>query len=264
MRDKLAILLPTAIILVAEALFFDKMAEASLELHLLNIFICIMLSIFLSKGNDLYIAFALVSLLRVLNIGMPKFFHLSLYFYPFIYLPVIFACFVLWYVENVPEGVKIDRGHIWRFANGATGEERPDFNWLYVPAALLIGLGLSFIEYMVLKPTALVTDLTFLSLTSLMVVMVVFVGFGEEMVFRGILQTRVQKRTGPIIAILFSAFMFSVMHSGYSSIEYLVYVFGVGIILGYAFFRTRNLIFVAMIHGFLNFFLFSYLPFSLS
>jgi len=261
MRDKLALLLPTAVILVAEALFFDKMSEASLELHLLNVFLCIMLSIFLAKGNDLYVAFALISLLRVLNIGMPKFFNLSLYFYPFIYLPVIFACFVLWYVDNVPEGTKIDRGHIWRFANGASADERPEFNWWYVPAALLIGLALSFIEYAVLRPVALVTDMSFLSLTALMVVMVVFVGFGEELVFRGILQTRVQKRTGPILAILFSALMFSIMHSGYSNYEYLVYVFGVGMLLGYCYFKTRNLIFVAMIHGFLNFFLFSYLPF---
>ena len=73
MRYKLAILLPTAIIIMAEALFFQHLAEASLELHLLNIFICIMLSIFLAKGQDLYLAFVMVSLLRVLNIGMPKF-----------------------------------------------------------------------------------------------------------------------------------------------------------------------------------------------
>ncbi|OPY32657.1 MAG: CAAX amino terminal protease self- immunity [Methanomassiliicoccales archaeon PtaU1.Bin124] len=262
MRDKLALVLPTALILAAEALFFGNYAEGSLELHLLNIFLCIMLSIFLTKGADLYTAFALVSLLRVLNIGMPRFFHLSIYFYPFIYLPVIVACFLLWYVNNVPEGSKLTRYKIWQFFNGNNGEERPNFHWWYVPAALIIGLGLSIVEYIVLKPESLIPDMSMANQAVLLVVMVFFVGFGEELVFRAILQTRVQEHTGPVIAIIFSSLLFAVMHSGYHSDIYLAYVFLVGLLLGYSYYRTKNLIFVALVHGMLNFFLFSYLPFS--
>lgn len=261
MRDKLAILLPTAIIILAEALFYDHLAEASLELHLLNIFICIMFSIFLTKGQDLYVAFVMVSLLRVLNIGMPKFFSLSLWFFPFIYLPIIFTVFVMWYVENVPEGKRLTLRSIWLFLNGSRVDEPSHFRWVYIPLAILIGLGMSFVEFYVLHPQALIPDLGALNMIALMVIMVFFVGLGEELVFRGILQTRMQERVGPLIAILFSALLFAIMHSGYSSLPYLFYVFGVGLLLGYLFFRTKNLLFVVLIHGFINFFLFSFLPY---
>lgn len=260
MRDKLAILLPTAIIIVAEALFFSHLAEASLELHLLNIFICIMLSIFLTKGQDLYLAFVMVSLLRVLNIGMPKFFHLSLWFFPFIYMPIIFTAFVMWYVDNVPEGQRLTLRSVWLFLNGSRADEPSHFRWMFIPIAALIGLGMSFVEFFVLHPSSLIPDLGVINLVALMVVMVFFVGFGEELVFRAILQPRIQERAGPVIAILFSALLFAIMHSGYSSVPYLFYVFGVGLLLGYSFYRTKNLIFVVLIHGFINFFLFSFLP----
>jgi membrane protease YdiL (CAAX protease family) len=261
MRDKLAILLPTAIIILAEVLFYERLAEASLELHLLNIFICIMLSIFLAKGQELYLAFVMVSLLRVLNIGMPTFFSLSLWFFPFIYLPIIFTVFVIWYVDNVPEGQRLTLRSIWLFLNGSRADEPSHFRWVFIPIAALIGLGMSFVEFFVLHPQALVPDLSALNLVALMVVMVLFVGLGEELVFRGILQTRVQERAGPVIAILFSSFLFAIMH--YSSLPYLIYVFGVGLLLGYSYYRTKNLLFVVLIHGFINFFLFSSLPYWL-
>jgi membrane protease YdiL (CAAX protease family) len=37
-------------------------------------------------------------------------------------------------------------------------------------------------------------------------------------------------------------------------------VFAVGLILAYIYLRTRSLALVSLIHGFLNFFLFSFLP----
>ncbi|HSV42566.1 MAG TPA: type II CAAX endopeptidase family protein [Methanomassiliicoccales archaeon] len=260
MRDKLALVLPTLIIVAAEAMFYFALPETCLELHLLNIFLCIILSIFMTKQADLFVAFCLVSILRVLNIGMPKFFPDSIWFYPFIYLPVIVAGFMLWYVDNRPEGSRPSPKDIWRFIDGAPQGEKPTFRWAFLPIALIIGLGLSFIEFAILQNEPLIHDLSWSSLAALLVVMMVFVGFGEEMVFRSMLQTRVQARTGALMAVLFSSFMFSIMHSGYQSAIYMAYVFGVGLILGYSFYRTRSLVFITLIHGFLNFFLFSFHP----
>jgi uncharacterized protein len=260
MRDKLTLVLPAALIVLAEVFFFNGMTEVCLELHLLNAFLCIMVAIFYAKGADLMISFVLVSLLRILNVGMPTFFNLSIYYFPFIYLPVIIAAYLIWRVDNVTEGKGPGAEGIWKFLNGVASNEKTTFRWAYVPIAIVIGLVMSFIEYAVLKPEALIPDTSPWNLAVLLIVMVAFVGFGEEIVFRSILQRKVQERTGPIVAILFSAFLFAMMHSGYESLPYLVYVFGVGIVLGYSFFKTRNLIFVALIHGMINFFLFSFLP----
>ncbi|MFA5312446.1 MAG: type II CAAX endopeptidase family protein [Methanomassiliicoccales archaeon] len=260
MRDKLFLVLPAALIVLAEVLFFNGMKEACLMLHLFNVFMCIMLAIFYSKGAELLIAFVLVSLLRILNVGMPTFFDLSIYYFPFIYLPVIIAAYLVWRVDNVEEGKGPGARGVWQFLNGVAMNEKNTFKWAYLPIAVVMGLTMSFVEYAVLKPEALIPDMSFGSIALLFVVMVVFVGFGEEIVFRAILQRKVQERTGPIIAVLFSAFLFAMMHSGYESLPYLLYVFGVGIVLGYSFLRTKNLLFVALIHGMINFFLFSFLP----
>lgn len=260
MRDKLALILPTALIVVAEAFFFVHNFEACLGLHLLNLFLCVTLVALGAKGSDLYIAFILISLLRVLNIGMPRYFELSLYFYPFVYIPVILACFILWYVEHYPERERILPKEVWHFLNGVGPWADTRFKPIYVLYAILIGLVLAVLEYEVLRPEALIESLDLVNLIALLVIMTGFVGFGEELVFRGTLQVRLGERLHPYVAIVIAALMFAVMHSGYSSLLYLTYVFGVGLVLGYAYHRSGNLLLVAMIHGFLNFFLFSFLP----
>nr|MBP8685630.1 hypothetical protein [Methanomassiliicoccales archaeon] len=85
MRDKVGLLLPTALIVLAEGLFFNGRTEACLEVHALNIFLCILLPIWAEKQMLLYQSFSLVSLLRVLNIGMPVFFTETLLWMPFVY-----------------------------------------------------------------------------------------------------------------------------------------------------------------------------------
>jgi uncharacterized protein len=260
MRDRLALILPTALIVAAEAAFFQGLLITSLSVHLFNIFVCVVLVIVTKRSEELYASFILVSLLRVLNISMPRFFELSLYLFIFIYLPIIIAAFIFWYVLKVPEGRKIDGPLLWRFVNGVGPDDAPTFRWIYVPLALGIGLVLAFLEYWVLSPEALVPSMGLGDLVLLMTVMVVFVGLGEELVFRAALQESVRERSSVIFAILFSSFMFAIMHSGYESVPYLFYVFFVGLVLGIAYWRTRNLLFVALIHGFINFFLFSFLP----
>ncbi len=167
----------------------------SLSVHLFNIFLCVVLVIVTKRSEDLYASFILVSLLRVLNISMPRFFELSLYLFIFIYLPIIIAAFIFWYVLKVPEGRKIDGPLLWRFVNGVGPDDAPTFRWAYVPLALGIGLVLAFLEYWVLSPEALVPSMGLGDLMLLMTVMVVFVGLGEELVFRAALQESVRERS---------------------------------------------------------------------
>ncbi|MCG7844593.1 MAG: hypothetical protein MIO90_04095, partial [Methanomassiliicoccales archaeon] len=70
MRDKAGLLIPIFIIALAEAFMFSYQTEASLGLHALNIFLCILLPVWSEKRMLLFQSFALISLLRVLNIGM--------------------------------------------------------------------------------------------------------------------------------------------------------------------------------------------------
>ena len=108
----------------------------------------------------------------------------------------------------------------------------------------------------------MVPDLGIENLIVLYLVMVFFVGLGEELVFRYILQARLEGVLGALGAIVFASIAFAAMHSGYQSTVYIAYVFLVAFLLGSLYYKTRSLALVSLIHGTLNFFLFSFLPYG--
>lgn len=261
MRDKLALLLPVFVITVAEAFFFSGSAEGALGLHALNIFLCILIPVWAERRMLLYQSFALISLLRVLNVGMPVFFTQTLLWMPFVYVPIIIAGYIVWRQTVVDAG-----GLHWRnlvgFLNGRGLRDKVTWRWEFLLLAIIFGYLCANLEFAVLGNEALVHDLGPRDLTLLLVVMVAFVGFGEELVFRGLLQSAITPTYGRAVAVFTSALLFSIMHSGYRSLPYLVFVFGVGLVLAYVYERSGSLGLVALMHGLLNFFLFSFIPFG--
>jgi uncharacterized protein len=272
MRDRAVVLVPFVLIIIAEAFFFIKDSSTSLTIHLFNVFICVLLGFFIERYSDLFQALMLVSLIRVLNLAMPTFFDEKLYMMPLIYGTLILSAYILWRLamdvtsqqeESGMGIVKTISIHVHRaleFFNGGTKERRSQWDNLYLPAAVILGLVLANLEYQVLGPEPLIPDLSLVNMALLAVIMFVFVGFAEELIFRGYLQTRIENHWGIYPAMLGSALLFSVMHSGYYNVAYLFLTFFVGLILAALFWRTRSLAFVVLIHGFLNFFLFSILP----
>jgi membrane protease YdiL (CAAX protease family) len=271
MRDKAMVMVPFILIILAEVSFYFKDASTTLSLHLLNIFLCVLLAIFIERYSDVFQALMLISLLRVLNIGMPIFFNMTLYWMPFVYGSIIISAYILWRMaatiepdtdgkQPLKEVLSIWANRAWAFINGGGMREKSHWNNLYIPAALLIGLVLANMEFLVLGPNPLIPDLGLSNLAALAIVMIVFVGFGEELVFRGFLQVKMESHWGVYVAMFASGLTFSIMHSGYSSVPYLLFVLFVGMLLAVLFWKTRSLVFVSLIHGALNFFLFSFLP----
>lgn len=268
-------IIPFILIIAAEALFYVKDLSDTLSLHLVNLVVCFILAIFVEKYSDLFQALMLISLFRVLNIGMPIFFNLTIVWEPFVYLPVLVSAYILWKYafNNGAEGeAEENRGRdfremwsmklhqAWEFMNGGGMGHRSQWSNLYIPAAIVLGLFLSNVEYNVLHPAALIPDLSLVNLVALAVVMVFLVGLTEELVFRGFLMGSLDHHWGAYLAVVVSALIFSIMHSGYSSVVYLVYVFFIGLMLAVLYLKTRSLMFVILIHGSLNFFLFSFMP----
>lgn len=261
MRDKAGLLLPIFLITLAEAFMFSSQTEASLGLHALNILFCILLPVWAEKRTLLFQSFALISLLRVLNIGMPIFFEVTLYWLPFIYGPIILAGYMIWR-QTVVEAKKLDWRNLLRFLNGVGLRQKVLWRWEYLLFAIIFGFLVSNLEFLVLGNEALVPDLGLSDLSLLFLVMVVFVGLGEELVFRALLQSAIAPEYGRIAAVIISAAMFAIMHSGYQSIPYLGFVFLVGLALAISYEKTGSLGLVALMHGLLNFFLFSFIPFG--
>ena len=83
-----------------------------------------------------------------------------------------------------------------------------------------------------------------------LIIVALLPAIGEELLFRGVLQMELLKRiVNPHIAILLSAAIFSAVHL---QVEGFLPKFGIGIILGYAYYWTKHIVYPMLLHGLNN------------
>ncbi|WP_115865565.1 CPBP family intramembrane glutamic endopeptidase [Halorussus litoreus] len=83
-----------------------------------------------------------------------------------------------------------------------------------------------------------------------------FIGPGEELLYRGVVQGRLREAFGPWVAIIAASFLFAVIHvfslTGGGKIVYLAILFVLSPVLGAAYEWTDNLVVPSLIHGAFN------------
>lgn len=150
------------------------------------------------------------------------------------------------------------------------------FRFSGFPVQVFGGLGLGvvmgFTEFAILssdiKRYLLFEVFSVSNFVVVVIVMFLFVAFGEELLFRGLAQTSLQKDIGsPLTALTIVSLAFAVMHLGYvtgpEKILEIVYVFVAATIIGYVFMKSRSLVFPVIAHGVANTILFGILPYVL-
>ena len=88
----------------------------------------------------------------------------------------------------------------------------------------------------------------------------IFVGFGEELIFRGVLQ-RVAVDAFGRWGIVYVAFIFVVLHMGFLSWVDVIFVFAVALFFGRMVKKTGSLVGVTLSHGITNTVLYLIMPF---
>jgi membrane protease YdiL (CAAX protease family) len=244
---RLYIAIPILCIGIAELLIFSGRMEVAVWVHI-GILIALSLSNIFIKDPEvhkIHQALMLLPVLRLINLSMPIFSATTLYTFIFVYGPLaIPVAVILIHQRDSLEQIGISMKNI-----GA-------YMVLAVPLGFLLGLG----EYLTIRTDYLIPDLTFVNLLKLTFVMVFFVGLVEEVIFRSILQTRLEQALSVPEALLITSLLFGLMHSGYGTFHEILYTGFVGFIMGFAFYKTRSLPFIAVLHGFVNVFLFGILP----
>jgi membrane protease YdiL (CAAX protease family) len=119
---------------------------------------------------------------------------------------------------------------------------------------------LAEIEYGLITPAPLIPSLDFYHLAVLTAIMVGFVGFVEELLFRGVLQNVLERRLGLVPGLLLASGIFGLMHSVYGVPMEIVFASGVGVLFGILYDVTDSLVLVSVMHGFMNVFLFGIIP----
>jgi membrane protease YdiL (CAAX protease family) len=243
--------IPILCITTAELLIFSGRLGAAVWLHIITL-IALSLSNLLIKDyevNKIHQALMLLPILRLINLSVPIFFDTTLYTFIFVYGPLaIPVAVIVTQQQNSIEKIGISMKNIGLYMI------------LSVPLGFLLGLG----EYMTIRTGYLVPDLTFGNLLKLTIIMVFFVGLVEEIIFRSILQTRLEEALSVQEALLITSILFGLMHSGYGTFQEILYTGFVGFIMGFIFYKTRSLPFITVLHGFVNVFLFGILPHYLS
>ncbi len=198
-----------------------------------------------SKYKDVLQSFLLILLLRMINLSMPKLFEMTLLSYSLVYSVMFLPIFSIIQAQNISYkemGINLKKLHF------------------YIPAALIIGTEMALIENKILHPAPLIVNPDFSEILLLTVVMFVFVGAVEELIFRSIILTRLEKALGTYQAILLSAALFGIMHAVYGIVNEVLFAAFFGLILGFLFKITRSFPLILVIHGTANVLLFGILP----
>jgi membrane protease YdiL (CAAX protease family) len=134
--------------------------------------------------------------------------------------------------------------------------------WLkYILIGILAGAPLGAIEYFVITPAAAFPTFEIKYLFRDLFYMVVFVGLGEELLFRGLVQRDMTSLFGWKWGLLGASLMFGVMHLTWRSIPELVFTFLAGMLFGYLYYRNRSLTAPIIAHGIGNTILVAVMPY---
>lgn len=198
-----------------------------------------------SPDHRLWASLSLVPLIRIISLSLPLAGFALFYWFFWTSVPLFTATFITMRLLSMS----------WDYAG---------VNLRAMPSQLLIsflGLGLGYIEYLILEPAPLIDELTLAKFWWPALIIIVSTGFLEELLFRGVLQGTSVELLGRMRGIIYVAVIFGVFHIGYKSLTDVIFVTVVGIIFGWLVLKTRSIIGVTFAHGITNIMLFLIMPF---
>ncbi len=217
----------------------------------LAIAIYLILSIFHldQRITDCGESLALIPLYILFTSSLPWFFINQQYLLPAVYSTIIGLC--LWHVYQRNLSLK----ELFGF--------RKEKLLIHLLIGLAIGIPLGMGEYLILYPAPAFPNFEVKYLLRDMVYMLFFVGIGEELLFRGLIQRNLMDVFGWKWGLFGASLLFAVMHLTWRSIPELGFVFIAGLILGWLYYKTRSLVAPIVAHGINNVMLVAVLPYLL-
>jgi membrane protease YdiL (CAAX protease family) len=126
--------------------------------------------------------------------------------------------------------------------------------WSWPPQVLiaLSGLPLSIIGFWMLQPPPLITKPDWQNIIIDSVILMIFSGFTEEILFRGLLLRVANEMFGYAGSIFYSSALFAIMYIGSQSFGYMVFIALVGLFFSWCVHRTGSIWGVVLAHGLMN------------
>lgn len=252
-----AVFLPLLVLLLAELLLFSASRDADISgttnvvlVHALNIAICVLIPIILKLDNSIYQVYSLISVLRILSIGMPNFGGITLDWLILVYVAMVP---VIWFaLMDERFSFTMEPGE---FPFRKLGREMSiymrslTYSGRQIMMGVVAGSFLGLVGFLVTNMPETVPGIGLGDMVKAALILVLLVAMVEELLFRRMLLRRVARRFGPVMAILVSAFAFAVMHSGYASLSLMTFMFIAGLTFGTVYALTGRLAIVVPMHG---------------
>ena len=197
--------------------------------------------------RQLFYALSLAPLIRLMSLSLPLSEFPMGYWYLIVGAPLLIAGVI--------------SSHTIGFNRGMLG-----LKFHAIPIQILAGTSgiiLGYLEYLILKPDPLAEKLTLEQIWLPALILLIFTGFLEEFVFRGIMQYAAIRSLGRI-GIWYIAAVFAAMHIGYRSLLDIIFVFVAAMFFGLITHRTGSILGVTLAHGLTNIGLFLIFPFLFS
>ena len=189
------------------------------------------------------ISLALAPLIRLISLSMPLASFPLIYWYAMVGIPLFVAALLVVRLARLPlHQLGLNTGRLpWQLLVGASG--------------FILG----YIEYMILRPAPLVGSPRWEQFLLPALILLVFTGFLEEFIFRGVMQYTAVRSIGRY-AILYISAIFAVLHIGYRSLWDFIFVFAVGVYFAWVTQKSGSILGVSLAHGLTNITLFLILP----
>ena len=189
----------------------------------------------------------LIPLTRTLSLGVPLVELPQIYSYVALSLPLFIAIMLIIWQES------------W-------SREELGFTFNHLPLQImtaLSGLGLGWLQYQLLQPEPLVSELTWQTTLLPAIVLMVSTGYLEELMFRGLLQNAAMPILGHWASLFFVSALFAVLNISLLSLPSILLIFGIGLIFGLVVAHSRSIVGVTLAHGIMNITLFMMWPYWL-
>jgi membrane protease YdiL (CAAX protease family) len=235
-------------LILAETVITLIEPRAGMVLHGLILLALLMHAALIGRGPllRLLLALALAPLIRLVSLTMPLPDFPFIYWYIVVGLPLLLAGIIA--------------ARLGRLNRGMLGLKWRALPWQFVIA--LTGIAFGLIEYLILRPQPLVAEFSWRQILLPALILLIFTGFLEEFIFRGVIQYSSLRNLGRL-GLFYVAAIFAVLHFGYRSVLDVVFVFGVALFFGYVTLRTGSILGTAVSHGLTNITLFLVFPFLL-
>ena len=180
-------------------------------------------------------ALALAPLIRILGLIIPVREVPQIYWYALIGMPLLVAVFVTQHILRLS----------WdRLGLGLN-------SWPLQALIALSGLPLGLAALLLFRPAPLYVASTWSDIAIGSVIIIIFTGFTEEIIFRGVLH-QVAKEIFGRIGIFYCSALYTIMYIGSLSLSYMLFMGLIGLYFGWCVNRTRSLWGVIFAHSILN------------